>query len=152
MASRHTMDQLTKRTMIEFVEQERLQLPESETPLINLFVNQSFSLPFNHNKIDILTDGYAFFLSLLRDIATAKDHIHIDVYIFEDDALGRLLTDALIDKARQGVKVRILYDDVGCWSVRNRFFERMRIEGIEVEPFMPVRFPTFARKMNYRNH
>lgn len=152
MASRHTMDQLTKRSMIEFVEQEHLQLPESETPLINLFVNQSFSLPFNHNKIDILTDGYAFFLSLLHDIAAAKDHIHIDVYIFEDDALGRLLTDALIDKARQGVKVRILYDDVGCWSVKTSFFERLRMEGIEAEAFMPVKIPSFANKVNYRNH
>lgn len=152
MASRHTMDQLTKRSMIEFVEQKNLQLPEPEKPLINLFVNLSFSLPFNHNKIDILTDGYAFFLSLLRDIATAKDHIHIDVYIFEDDALGHLLSDALIDKSRQGVKVKILYDDVGCWNVKTQFYERLRLEGIEVVPFMPVRIPSFANKVNYRNH
>jgi len=152
MVSQRSMDQLTRRSMSGFVEQGDLQLPEVNRPVIDLFVNQSFSLPFNNNKVEILTDGYEFFPSLLRDIASAQSHIHIDVYIFEDDALGRLISDALIVKARQGVEVRVLYDDVGCWSVPTHFFERMRIEGIEVEPFMPVRFPTFARKMNYRNH
>ena len=152
MVSQRSMDQLTRRSMSGFIEQGDLQLPELSRPVIDLFINQSFSLPFNNNKVEILTDGYDFFPSLLRDIASARDHIHIDVYIFEDDALGRLISDALIAKAREGVEVRVLYDAVGCWSVDNCFFERMRIEGVEVEAFMPVRFPTFARKMNYRNH
>lgn len=152
MVSQRSMDQLTRRSMSGFIEQGNLQLPEDSRPVIDLFINQSFSLPFNNNKVEILTDGYVFFPSLLRDIASAQDHIHVDVYIFEDDALGRLISDALIAKARQGVEVRVLYDAVGCWCVDSRFFERMRIEGIEVEAFMPVRFPTFARKMNYRNH
>ncbi len=152
MVSQRSMDQLTRRSMSGFVEQGDLQLPEVNRPVIDLFVNQSFSLPFNNNKVEILTDGYEFFPSLLHDIASAQSHIHVDVYIFEDDALGRLISDALIAKARQGVEIRVLYDDVGCWSVPTCFFERMRLEGIEVEPFMPVRFPTFARKMNYRNH
>jgi cardiolipin synthase len=146
------MDQLTKRSMFGFVEQHDLQPPEDYKPVIDLFVNESFSLPFNNNKVEILTDGYEFFPALLSDIASARSHIHIDIYIFEDDALGRLVSDALIAKAREGVEVRVLFDDVGCWSVKNRFFERMRVEGIEVEPFLPVRFPTFARKVNYRNH
>lgn len=152
MVSQRSMDQLTRRSMSGFVEQGDLQLPEVNRPVIDLFVNQSFSLPFNNNKVEILTDGYEFFPSLLHDIASAQSHIHVDVYIFEDDALGRLISDALIAKARRGVEIRVLYDDVGCWSVPTHFFERMRLEGIEVEPFMPVRFPTFARKMNYRNH
>ena len=152
MVSQRSMDQLTKRSMLEFVEQRDLLLPEAHKPVIDLFVNQSFSLPFNNNKVDVLCDGYAFFPSLLRDIASARSHIHIDIYIFEDDAVGRLVSDALIAKAREGVEVRVVYDDVGCWGVKNRFFERMRVEGIEVVPFLPVRFPTFARKVNYRNH
>lgn len=152
MVSSRSMDQLTKRSMFGFFEQRDLHAPEAYKPVIDLYVNQSFSLPFNNNKVEILTSGYTFFPALLHDIASAKDHIHIDIYIFEDDALGTLVADALIAKARQGVVVRVLYDDVGCWSVPRRFFERMRVEGIEVEPFMPVRFPTFARKVNYRNH
>ena len=86
---------------------------------MDLFVNQSFSLPFNNNKVEILTSGYDFVPSLLHDIDQATNHIHIDMYMI---------------------------------GVKKEFFERMRIEGIEVEPFLPVRFPTFARKVNYRNH
>lgn len=152
MVSRRSMDQLTKRSMLQFVEQRDLQLPDKHKPVIDLFVNESFSLPFGGNKVDIMTSGYEFFPSLLHDISLATSHIHIDVYIFEDDALGRLIADGLMAKARQGVEVRVVYDDVGCWQVANSFFEKMRREGIEVEPFMPVRFPSFARRANYRNH
>ena len=148
MVSRRSMDQLTKRSMLQFVEQRDLQLPEEHKPVIDLFVNENFSLPFGGNKVDILTSGYEFFPSLLRDISQAKSHIHIDVYIFEDDALGRLIADALMAKARQGVEVRVVYDDVGCWRVANSFFEKMRREGIEVEPFMPVRFALHRMALN----
>ena len=102
--------------------------------------------------MEIFTDGYAFFPALLREISKAEDHIHIDIFIFNDDELGRLIADALIDKARQGVEVRVIYDDVGCWRVGNAFFERMRDAGIEVHAFMPVKFPAFTSKVNYRNH
>ena len=152
LVSRRSLDQLSKRSMLGFVKQTDLQIPEGLKPTIDLFVNESFSLPFNNNKVELLTNGYDFFLSLLRDMARARSHIHIDVYIFEDDALGRLVSDMLIAKAREGVEVRIIYDDVGCWSVKNRFFEQMRESGIEVEAFLPVRFPSFTRKANYRNH
>ena len=150
--SRRSLDQLTKRSMLEFVEQRDLQIPEEHKTVIAQFVNQSFSLPYNNNKVNLLCDGYRFFPSLLRDIASATSHIHIDIYIFEDDALGRLVSDALIAKAQQGVEVRVVYDDVGSWMTKNRFFERMRVAGIEIEPFMPVRFPRFTSKANYRNH
>jgi len=152
LVSRRSLDQLTKRSMLGFVEQPNLQLPAAHKPTIDLFINQSFSLPFNNNKVELLNSGYEFFPTLLRDIAAARSHIHIDIYIFEDDALGRLVADALTAKARQGVEVRVIYDDVGCWGVANRFYERMREAGIEVESFLPVRFPKFTSKANYRNH
>ena len=152
LISQRSLDLLSKRSMLGFVKQDRLQLPQPYRPVIDLFVNQNFSLPFQDNELEMLTDGYPFFLSLLSDLRKAKSHIHIDVYIFEDDALGRLVCDVLIDKAREGVEVRVIYDDVGCWNVKNEFFERMREEGIEVAPFLPVRFPLFTSKANYRNH
>ena len=150
--SERSMNQLTKRSMLEFVEQQNLRLPERHKPLIDLFINQNLSLPFKDNKVDLYTDGYQFFTALLQEISKAKNHIHLDMYIFADDALGCLVADALIDKARQGVEIRVVYDDVGCWNVSSQFFERMREEGIEVAAFMPVRFPSFTSKVNYRNH
>ena len=152
LVNQRQMDELTKRSMLSFVEQQNLRLPETQKQLIDLFVNQNLSLPFRDNQIDIMTDGYAYFPELLKDIAQARHHIHIDMYIFEDDALGRLVADALIARARAGVMVRLIYDDVGCWRVKHRFFEHMREEGIEICPFLPVHFPTFTSKLNYRNH
>ena len=152
LVSQRSLDQLSKRSMLGFVEQHDLRLPEQHKTVIDLFINEGFSLPFKDNQVDILTDGYQFFPLLLSEIVRAKSHIHIDMYIFEDDALGRLVSDALIQKVREGVEVRVIYDDVGCWRVRHSFFEHMREEGIEVAPFLPVRFPSFTSKVNYRNH
>ena len=152
LVNQRELDQLTKRSMLSFVEQQNLRISDNHKQLVDLFVNQNMSLPFKDNRVDIMTDGYAFFPELLKDISEARHHIHIDMYIMEDDALGNLIADALIDKAREGVMVRIIYDDVGCWRVRHGFFERMREEGIEIHAFLPVRFPTFTSKVNYRNH
>ena len=150
--SRRSLDRLTRESLLSSSEERDLVLPETHKPVIELFINQGLALPFHKNKVTFLTGGYQFFPSLLRDIAAAKDHIHIDIYIFEDDALGSLVSDALIDKVRQGVEVRLIYDDVGCWSVKNSFFRRMQEEGIEVVPFMPVHFPRLTSRANYRNH
>ena len=148
----YSMDQLTKHSMLEFVEQKRLHLPNEYRELINLFMNQNWVLPFKNNETEIYTSGYEFFPSLLMEIGKAEHHIHLDTFIIASDPLGQIVADALIDKARQGVEVRIIYDDVGSWKTKNRFFDRMRAEGIKVYAFMPVRFPIFTSKVNYRNH
>ena len=150
--SERSMDLLMKRSMLEFAEQENLHIPRRNRPLMKLFTNQNWALPFKDNEVSIFTDGYEFVSTLLYNIGQAQDHIHLDTYIIEDDPLGNLVADALIDKARQGVEVRLLYDDVGCWRVKDRFFNRMKAAGIQVYAFMPVRFPAFTGKVNYRNH
>ena len=150
--SERSLNMLTKRSMLEFAEQQNLRLPERQKPLIDLFVNQNLALPFKGNQVEIYTNGYEFFPALLAAIHEAKSHIHLDMYIFVDDALGYLISDALIAKSREGVEVRVIYDNVGCWNVNHSFFERMREEGIEVVSFLPVRFPSFTSKVNYRNH
>ena len=150
--SQRSLDQLSKRSMLEFVEQRQLTLPNEYRSLIQLFTNQSLALPFKDNEVELYTDGYEFFPALLKSIASARKHIHLETYIFADDALGRLVADALICKVREGVEVRLIYDDVGCWRVPRAQFERMRRAGIDVNAFMPVKFPAFTSKVNYRNH
>ena len=152
LISGRSLDQLSKRSMLEFVEQRNLRMPEYFSSLVRLFTNQSLSLPFKDNAVEFYTDGYQFFPALLQAIKGATNHIHLDTYIIADDPLGRLLSDALIAKAREGVEVRLIYDDVGCWRVPERFFDRMRQAGVKVRSFMPVRFPAFTSKVNYRNH
>ncbi|MBR5657457.1 MAG: cardiolipin synthase [Prevotella sp.] len=150
--SQRSLDQLTKRSMLSFVEQRDLQLPEKHNTLIRQFTQQNWALPFKNNNVEIFTDGFSFFTSLLKAIGQARHHIHLSTYIIENDPLGQLIADALIDRAKQGVEVRLIYDDVGCWRVPNSFFERMRSGGIDVHAFMPVHFPAFTSKVNYRNH
>lgn len=152
LISERSLSQLTKRSMFEYIEQKDLRLPESHRPLMLLFKNQSMALPFKDNDVTLYTSGYEFFPALLHEISLAQHHIHIDIFIFEDDELGNIIADALIDRARHGVEVRVIYDDVGCWKVKNAFYERMRNAGIDVHPFMPVKFPAFTSKANYRNH
>ena len=152
LISQRSLDQLSKRQMLEFVEQRQLHVPDEYRSLVKMFTNQSLALPFKDNEVEFYTDGYQFFPALLQSIARARHHIHLDIYIFADDPLGRLVADALIAKAREGVEVRVVYDDVGCWRVPGRFFERMQEAGIAVSTFMPVRFPAFTSKVNYRNH
>lgn len=152
LISRRSMDQLTKSSMLEFVEQRNLKVDEKHKLLVDLFINQNLSLPFKDNYTEIFTDGESMFKALMDDIRKAKHHIHIDMYIWEEDSLGSMIADALKEKARQGIEVRVVYDDVGCWRVPQRFFDNMTNAGVEVYPFLPVHFPTLTRRVNYRNH
>ena len=74
------------------------------------------------NSIDIFTDGKEKFRSLFKDIEEAKETIHLQYYIFKKDGLGNKLIELLTDKAKQGVKVRILYDDLGSRGLRIKHF------------------------------
>lgn len=143
---------LIKRPMAEYQAQKAFKYPEDQDQLMRFYRKVNNALPFEGNKAEVFTDGYSMLQTLMRDISKAKHHIHLQFYIFEDDPVGRLLRDLLMDKARQGVEIRLLYDDVGCWRVPHAFFEEMRGAGIEARSFLKVRFPVFTSKVNYRNH
>ena len=128
------------------------RIPERWAPLSELLVNTIQAVPLYGSRITPYTDGRSKMDALCEAIANARHHIHLQYYIFCDDRTGRNLRDLLIRKAREGVEVRILYDDVGCARVKKRFFKAMRREGIEVRAFLHVQFPLFTSKVNYRNH
>ncbi len=128
------------------------ELPPWCQTLAKLFRRMNRSMPFGGNEVSIYTEGAAMMEALLEAIRMAQHHIHLEYYIFEDDELGRAVSNALIEKAHEGVKVRVIYDDVGCWKVKRSFYERLKKEGIEVHPFLKVNFPIFSNRMNYRNH
>lgn len=152
LISKKGFSRLSKRPMAEYQAQEALGDFTGRNQLIPFFHRVSNALPFEGNDVQVFTDGYSMYQELFRQIAKAKHHIHLEFYIFENDAVGRLLRDLLIDKAREGVSVRLLYDDVGCWDVNPMFYDEMLCEGIEVRSFLKVRFPQFTSKVNYRNH
>ena len=149
--SRRTRRRITMQ-LEEAHDTERPEIPEEHRQLATLLYSTIHSVPLYGSHITPYTDGTSKMEALLAEIALAKHHIHIQYYIFCDDETGCCLRDALVEKARQGVEVRILYDDVGCSGVKKAFFEGMRREGIEVFSFLHVKFPLFTSKVNYRNH
>lgn len=127
-------------------------IPWQYARIVKFFENVADAYPMSNNEIEIIPDGGEFLERLLQEIATAKEHIHVQFYIFSDDATGRKVRDALMQKASEGIEVRLLYDDVGCWSVDKDFFEEMRCAGVYVCSFLKVHFAMLSSKLNYRNH
>lgn len=150
--SKKSYGNLLKKPMAQYLAQNSVPSPLAYNTLISLFKRTNQAFPYDGNDIVLLTNGYQKIQALIKELYKAKEHIHINYYIFEDDELGHLIRDVLIDKAKEGVTIRVIYDDVGCWSVSNKFFDEMRYVGIEVRAFLKVRFPLFTSKVNYRNH
>lgn len=125
---------------------------EEYKDLINMNIKTSHAVLTQDNEIQIFDDGTKKFEQLLEDIHAAKDHIHIQYYIFKLDNLGKRLLTALKKKAEQGVKVRILFDEMGSRGVRKKKFHELIKLGGEVEVFFPSIFPLINPRLNFRNH
>ena len=149
---RREINQMKRKDLANYLPHDNAQIPQACKPLANFFLRRNYAPPFSLGNTTVFQRGEDKMLSLLRDIARAKHHINLEYFIFEGDALGRLTGDFLKDAVRRGVKVRLMYDDVGCWSVKNKFYNSLSAAGIEVRSFMPVRFSRFTRRVNYRNH
>lgn len=124
----------------------------SKIGVVKLLFNNSKALLTMHNKIEILLNGEEAFPEMFKAIEQAKHHIHIQFYIIEEGKIGNNLKDLLIQKANQGVQVRVIYDGVGSWGVSKSYIEQLKKAGVEIHAFIPVRFPRLAQRINYRNH
>jgi len=89
------------------------------------------------NAIRLQFDGPDTFDAWIEAIDLARHYIHFENYILRDDRVGRVFRDALVRKARDGVQVRVLYDWVGCWATRRRYWRPFREAGAEVRAFNP---------------
>lgn len=150
--SKRSLSKLSQKPLLNFADYAVSTPPAPYEKLVNMMKKASFSYLLGDNKVQVFVDFPMMLQDMLRSIASAKHHIHVQFYIFMDDSVGRFLRDVLIDKVRQGVKVRLLYDDVGSWKAKNRFFREMKEAGIEVYPFGEVKFAALSQRVNYRNH
>lgn len=152
LVARKTYKRIIHRPKLERLEDHRAVVPGSCKELVTL-LNRNKTAPLLYAEdIRIYTNGKEKFKDLFEDIRQAKHHIHLQYYIFCEDEIGTELQRLLIQKVRDGVQVRVMYDDVGCWNVKDRFFREMKQKGIEIYPFLRVVFPTLTSKVNYRNH
>lgn len=149
---RREIEMMKRRNLAEYLPRDHAMVSERYSTLASFFLRSNYSAPFALGGVSVYCDGQDKLIALLRDIANARSHINIEYFIIEDDAVGRLFRDFLVDAVGRGVRVRLMYDDVGCWSVRSSFFSEMRKAGVVVSSFLPVRFPQFTRRVNYRDH
>ena len=103
------------------------------------------------NEVELLIDGEATFRSLLAGIERARKHVLVQFYIVHDDALGRELRDRLVAKAREGVAVRFLYDEVGS-DFSRAYRNSLAAAGVQVTPFGTTRGFGNRFQINFRNH
>ncbi len=104
------------------------------------------------NNIDVLIDGENAFPVIIEALKNAKQTIHLEYYIIRDDHIGNQIKDILIEKAKEGVKVRLIYDDFGSKAIRGQYADELRAAGVEVYPFRKIILIAFANRLNYRNH
>ncbi len=120
--------------------------------LINLLLANSNALLTDDNDVKILKNGEQAFPDIFQALEAAKHHIHVEYYIVEDDNVGNKLRETLIRKAREGVEVRFIFDDVGSWQLPKKYIRSLEDAGVKIDCFMKVRFPQFTSRVNYRNH
>ncbi len=108
------------------------------------------------NRVTLLEDGAATYPAMLAAIRAARHHVHMEVYIFEGDDTGRQFAEALMERARAGVQVRLVFDGVGSFGTPKEFFREMAAAGVEVYEFNPVAAGTVLTRglegLNRRNH
>lgn len=152
MISRNNRMKLSGQASLDNSDHTTQNLSDSSKQIINLVssIGEPHFLP--GNKVDIFTEGEAKFNQLKADLLAAKDYIDFQYYIFSADTIGKEIADILIQKAHEGVKVRVIYDHVGSWSIASSFFKHLRKEGVEAYPFLKVTFPQLANRLNWRNH
>ncbi|HEY9444560.1 MAG TPA: phospholipase D-like domain-containing protein, partial [Gemmatimonadales bacterium] len=107
--------------------------------------------PVPGNKVDLLIDGPDTYAAMLELIADAARWIHFENYIIRSDAVGRRFADALIERARAGIRVRVLYDAIGSLYTSRALWRDLRRAGVEVRGFHPIRPLNLVTNFS-RNH
>ena len=120
--------------------------------LIKLLLSNSRSPFTNNNKSEVFACGEDAFASKIEAMENAKHHIHLEYFIVKDDGLGNKIKDILIKKAKEGVKVRFIYDGFGGFGLSRRFLKELEEAGVQARAFLPIRVPFFSSEVNYRNH
>ncbi len=121
---------------------ERLKKPVAPTDMVGRYIAVVESVtesPLTKgNKATLLADGQATYAAMFKVMQSAKDHIHLESYIIEDDEVGSKFADLLLQKQADGVQVNVIYDSVGSMKTPASFFQRLRDSGIQVVGFNPI--------------
>jgi len=125
---------------------------ENRVKIPKLLNNEDQTVLTLYNDVDVLRNGEEKFPALFKDLKEAKNHIHIEYYIFIDDKIGNHLIDILCSKAEEGVDVKLIFDSVGSSSLSKEAILKMKWSNIKIGEYLPTRFAKFASVLNFRDH
>ena len=141
---------------LEEIQKGRLTLSspvaEKHKKLVHMLLYNNQSFVTSNNSVETYTNMNDKFDQMIKDIEAAEDHIHFQYYIFKLDGIGNRLYKALLKKQKEGVSVRILYDDIGSRSLSLKNFTDIKEHGGLVEAFFPSKLPLVNPRINNRNH
>ena len=129
-----------------------VELPKLSRDLALMARNMGAFAQTKHNEVRVLEGGGSLFPELFAAMRDARRHIHLEYYIFEADETGVEVRELLVEKAKQGVEVRVLWDAVGSLSVARGFFDSLEAVGGKSVSFMPIRLTRRRFEVNFRNH
>jgi cardiolipin synthase len=154
--SRKSIHRVTDRPVASFdINQlDSTHMDSNQSNLVKMLYKNSEAVGYAFNKIEVLPTGESTFDAVFDAIRNAKDHIHIEFFIFDDDKISNRLRELLIQKAGEGVRVRMIYDYWGSFDLSKRYLKSLRDAGVFVSSFLPFRFRFHfsSSKINYRNH
>ena len=122
-----------------------------QVELVDLLLGESMA-PLSRNNVTLLINGEEKFPALLEALEHAQHFIHVEYYIFEDDDIGTQIKSILIKKAKEGVDVRVIFDDFGSHDLWDEAVGDMRRHGVQIFPFYRIHFMLLANRLNYRDH
>lgn len=150
--SRRNRRRLKKHEQAKAFNAEKSGLSEENVQQVKLGQSLMGAPYYEGNNARIFDNGREKFDLMFQDIRRARRFVYLQYYIFEDDKIGNALADLLIDKAKQGVKVKVIYDHLGNIKVKRRFYRRMQQAGVEIYPFFKVSILHPGARLNWRNH
>ncbi len=105
-----------------------------------------------HSDFKLLVNGEEKFPEVLRTLETARHFIHMEYYDWENDTRGNQIKDILLQKVKNGVKVRVLYDDYASRAIKKNIVKELAEGGVEIYPKIKVKLKQFANRVNHRDH
>ena len=143
-----------KLNRILFGHDNESRVREEYRPLARLLGAEGYPSVTSGNDIEIITSGQRKFDLLCEDIKAARESIHVEYFHFGNDKGSKAIKRLLMQKAREGVKVRFLYENIANFPIASAYYNNMRKAGVEVIKFTNPRMHVLdlATKLNYRNH
>ena len=139
------------------------KLLNKSTHEVKEFLNEKAKLPFlfwrnnysamsSNNEVTIFKNGESKFPKLLELLRSARHHVHLEYYIFDDDIIGNKIIDILCERAANGVEVRMIVDALGSNHIHKKTIKKLKSSGVEFYEYHPVIFTSLANRVNYRDH